>query len=62
MFTATLKKMQTENLDLVHYYLLVESGFLALNQLLDQHLQITATGTQCLNCHAEKPIFRQGFC
>lgn len=62
MFTATLKKMQTENLDLVHYYLRVESGFLALNQLLDQHLQITATGTQCLNCNAEKPIFRQGFC
>jgi hypothetical protein len=62
MFTATLKKMQTENLDLVHYYLHVESGFLVLNQLLDQHLQITATGTQCLNCHAEKPIFRQGFC
>ena len=62
MFTATLKKMQTENLDLVHYYLMVESGFLALNQLLDQHLQITATGTQCLNCYAEKPIFRQGFC
>ena len=54
--------MQTENLDLVYYYLSVQSGFLELNQLLDHKLTIIATGTQCLNCKAAKPIFRQGFC
>ena len=34
MFQATLKKMRTENLQPINYFLDVESGFLHLNQLL----------------------------
>lgn len=54
--------MKTEIGHPIQYYLLFESDFLNVNQVLDQHLQITFLKYQCLNCGLERPIFRQGFC
>ena len=62
MFQATLKKMMTENLQPINYFLDVESGFLHLNQLLGKTIRVEHSGSQCLNCGLSKPIFRQGHC
>ena len=62
MFQATLKKMRTENLQPINYFLDVESGFLHLNQLLGKTIRLEHSGSQCLNCGLSKPIFRQGHC
>jgi hypothetical protein len=62
MFQATLKKMRTENLQPINYFLDVESGFLYLNQLLGKTIRVEHSGSQCLNCGLSKPIFRQGHC
>jgi hypothetical protein len=62
MFQATLKKMRTENLQPINYFLDVESGFLHLNQLLGKNIRLEHRGSQCLNCGLSKPIFRQGHC
>ena len=62
MFQATLKKMRTENLQPINYFLDVESGFLHVNSLLGKTIRIQHNGSQCLNCGLEKAIFRQGYC
>ena len=62
MFQATLKKMRTENLQPINYFLDVESGFLHLNQLLGKTIRVEHSGSQCLNCDLSKTIFRQGHC
>ena len=62
MFQATLKKMRTENLQPINYFLDVESGFLHLNQLLGKTIRVEHSGSQCLNCGLSKLIFRQGHC
>jgi hypothetical protein len=62
MFQAILKKMRTENLQPINYFLDVESGFLHLNQLLGKTIRLEHSGSQCLNCGLSKPIFRQGHC
>ena len=62
MFQATLKKMRTENLQPINYFLDVESGFLHLNQLLGKTIRLEHSCSQCLNCSLSKPIFRQGHC
>ena len=62
MFQATLKKMRTENLQPINYFLDVESGFLHLNQLLGKTIRVEHSGSQCLNCGLSKQIFRQGHC
>jgi hypothetical protein len=61
-FEGVLRKMKTEIGHPIQYYLLFESDFLNVNQVLDQHLQISFLKYQCLNCGLERPIFRQGFC
>lgn len=62
MFKGVLKKMITEMANPIRYFLNLENDFLEMNQFLDQTLKIDFGGTQCLNCHGSKPIFRQGFC
>ncbi len=61
-YQGVLRKMQTEVGKPVQYYLLFDTDFLNLNQVLDKELQITFVTYQCLNCGLEKPIYRQGFC
>ena len=50
MFQATLKKMQTENLQPINYFLDVDGGFIKLNQLLGKRIRMEYVGSECLNC------------
>lgn len=61
-YTGVLKKMITENLDTVQYYLEMQSDFLNINQLLNKNVALSFITYECLNCHLEKEIYRQGFC
>ena len=61
-YEGVLTKMQTEFSNPIQYYLVFETSFLSLNQLLNKSLEINFVGYQCLNCGKKKKIFRQGFC
>ena len=61
-YEGVLKKMQTEIGNPIQYYLVFETSFLNLNQLLEKNITINFAGYQCLNCGKKKKIFRQGFC
>ena len=61
-YQGVLKKMPTENLETIQYYLEMGSDFLNMNQLLGKNLEISFEKYECLNCHFNKEIFRQGFC
>ena len=61
-YQGVLTKMQTELADPIQYYLILESDFLNMNQLLGKTLRMTFVKYQCLNCGLDKPIYRQGFC
>ncbi|GFD96646.1 hypothetical protein KUL156_32610 [Alteromonas sp. KUL156] len=54
--------MPTENLNTVQYYLDMGVDFLNMNQLLNKELTLSFVTYECLNCHLEKKIYRQGFC
>lgn len=61
-YEGVLKKMQTEFLNPIEYYLVFENSFLNMNQVIGKELEINFLGYQCLNCGKKKKIFRQGFC
>jgi len=61
-YEGVLKKMQTEIGSPIQYYMLFESDFLNVNQILDKQIKIDFIKFQCLNCGNDRPIFRQGFC
>lgn len=61
-YQGVLKKMKTENLAEIQYYLDIKSDFLNVNQLLNKEITISFVTYECLNCHLEKKIYRQGFC
>ena len=61
-YEGVLKKMQTEIGHPIQYYMLFESDFLNVNQVLDKNLKIDFIKFQCLNCGNDRPIYRQGFC
>ncbi|MFS4416565.1 DUF2797 domain-containing protein [Maribacter sp. 2307ULW6-5] len=61
-FEGVLKKMRTELGDTVNYYMVFNGDFLHLNQVLDRELNLEFLKHECLNCHLDRPIFRQGFC
>ncbi len=61
-YQGVLKKMTTENLETVQYYLDMKSDFLNMNQLLNKSITLSFVTYECLNCHLEKTIYRQGFC
>jgi len=54
--------METEFAKPVQYYLVFENDFINFNQLLNKTIQIEFVKHECLNCHLDKPIYRQGFC
>lgn len=62
VYTGVLTKMQTEFLNPIQYYLVFESDFIHVNQLLNKSLEIKKIGYQCLSCGLNKLIYRQGFC
>ncbi|CAA0222165.1 DUF2797 domain-containing protein [Tenacibaculum maritimum] len=61
-YQGVLKKMITENADTIQYYLDMEADFLNMNQLLDKEIGLAFVTYECLNCHLEREIYRQGFC
>jgi Protein of unknown function (DUF2797) len=62
IFEGVITKMQTENLNLVQYYLTTTNNFLHVNQLIGKTINIEHTGYECLNCGKAKKIYRQGNC
>lgn len=62
LYEGVLRKMQTEMGNPIQYYLVFETDFLNVNQVLDKSLQIKFIKFQCLNCGEDRPIYRQGFC
>ena len=62
IYEGVLSKMPTEIGNPIQYYLVFESSFLNMNQLLNKEISIQFQGYQCLNCGKKKKIFRQGFC
>jgi hypothetical protein len=61
-YQGVLKKMSTENLETIQYYLDMGADFLNMNQLLGKTIEMTFDKYECLNCHLNKEIYRQGFC
>ncbi|AOW21591.1 DUF2797 domain-containing protein [Urechidicola croceus] len=61
-YQGVLKKMKTSFEDVVQYYLDMEADFLNMNQLLDREIEMSFVKYECLNCHLDKEIYRQGFC
>ena len=61
-YQGVLKKMTTENLETVQYYLDMKSDFINMNQLLNKSITLSFVKYECLNCHLEKEVYRQGFC
>ena len=62
MYQGVLQKMRTEIGPPVRYFLVLEDDFVNINQVLDKTIEISFLKYECLNCHLDKPIFRQGFC
>lgn len=61
-YTGVLQKMKTELQAQVQYYLDFPTDVLQVNLLLGKTIAIDFQGYECLNCHEDKKIFRQGFC
>ncbi|MGB2759148.1 DUF2797 domain-containing protein [Maribacter stanieri] len=61
-YEGVLRKMQTEIGSPIQYYMLFESDFLNVNQVLNKSFKIEFIKFQCLNCGNDRPIYRQGFC
>lgn len=62
LYEGVLRKMRTEMGQPIQYYLVFETDFLNVNQVLDKELHIAFVKFQCLSCGENLPIFRQGFC
>ena len=61
-YRGVLTKMQTEFSSPINYFLVFESEFIHINQLLEKQITLSYDGEECLSCHLQKDIFRQGFC
>ncbi|MDA9339360.1 DUF2797 domain-containing protein [Polaribacter sp.] len=61
-YQGVLKKMMTENSDEIQYYLDMNDDFINMNQLLNTTITLDFVTYECLNCHLEKEVYRQGFC
>ncbi len=61
-YEGVLTKMKTELQKEVEYYLVFESDFLHVNQILNKRISINFLRYQCMNCGLEKKVFTQGFC
>ncbi|MDB4036802.1 DUF2797 domain-containing protein [Polaribacter sp.] len=62
IYQGVLKKMMTENVGEIQYYLDMKTDFLNMNQLLNKEISLNFITYECLNCHLEKEIYRQGYC
>ena len=62
MFSGVLKKMYTEIDNEVKYYLDFKDHIINFNQCLEKKISLKLIGFQCLSCHEEIEVLRQGFC
>ena len=60
-YQGVLTKMETEFSSPIQYYLVFDSDFINMNQLLGKTITIEFIKYQCLKCGLDKPIFRQGY-
>jgi len=61
-FEGVLTKMITEMDSPVQYFLVFDTDFIHMNQLINKKVTINFLRYQCLHCGLEKKIIRQGFC
>jgi len=61
-YEGVLKKMKTDFHQPIQYMLNFKDDFLIMNQLIGMDIKISFNKYECLNCHKNKKIFRQGFC
>lgn len=61
-YEGVLTKMKTELSKTVEYYLIFESDFIHVNQLLNKKLSINFLNFQCVECRSTKKVFAQGYC
>ncbi len=61
-YQGVLKKMKTVLENPIQYYLDMHVDFLNMNQLLEKEITLTFVQYECLSCHKNKEIYRQGFC
>lgn len=61
-YEGMLTKMKSELADTVQYYLLFESDFIHVNQILNKKLSINFLRFQCAGCGLQKKVFAQGHC
>ena len=61
-YEGVLTKMQTEAGSPIQYYLVFDTSFLNMNQLLGRDMELNFMGFKCLNCGKNKKIYRMGFC
>lgn len=61
-YEGVLTKMRSELTETVEYYLIFESDFIHMNQLLDKKISINFLKFQCLYCRLQKKVFAQGYC
>lgn len=62
IYTVVLKKMQTELMNPIQYYLDMGSDFININQLIGKEIAISFEYFQCMGCKKDKKLFRQGYC
>lgn len=61
IYQGVLRKMETEYSNPIQYYLIFDTDFININQLLHQRIKLQFVKYQCLNCGLNLPIYRQGF-
>jgi len=61
-FESVLKRMPTEFLTPVRYFLDMGNDFIILNHLLEKKISFSFKKYQCLGCGDDIPIFSQGMC
>jgi len=61
-YQGVLSKMRTELGSPIRYYLQLEEDEIPMNEFIDQEVQLSFQGYQCLNCGKKKKIYRQGHC
>jgi hypothetical protein len=60
-YQGVLRKMETEFSNPIQYYLVFDTDFINMNQLLNKPIKMEFVKFQCLNCGQDRPIYRQGF-
>ena len=61
-FEGLVKKMTSEHLSFVNYFIEFDNSFINLNQFLEKSFTIECLDYSCLLCSSKSEIFRQGFC